>query len=174
MLFISSLAQFSRYAISSCSVSCLTFVFILELEEATFQQKMKYNISSEEFTEIDVYTCIQGPEVWCNNHHYVIFKTQVCDSIWPFGQILFDATDEEGERSIAALILESLLACPCDTRVPLAQNLLLIGGTALLPGIGTRLRFELNRLIGTTPKYAIFQGKLIRFLPKNFLLGSQP
>ncbi len=164
MLFISSLAPFSRYAISSCSVSCLTVAFILELEETTFQQKMKYNISNEEFTEIDVYSCIQGPEVWCSDYYYVICKTtQVFDSIWSLGQILFDATDEEGEQSIAALILESLLACPCDTRVPLAQNILLIGGTALLPGIATRLRYELNRLIGTTPKYAIFQGKLITF-----------
>lgn len=38
------------------------------------------------------------------------------------------------ETNVASLLLDALLACPVDIRKPLAENLVLIGGTCQLPG----------------------------------------
>ena len=38
------------------------------------------------------------------------------------------------ETYVASLMLDALLACPVDIRKPLAENLIIIGGTSQLPG----------------------------------------
>nr|XP_056707086.1 actin-related protein 10 [Euleptes europaea] len=65
-------------------------------------------------------------------------------------EILFEQDNEE--QSVATLILDSLLQCPIDTRKQLAENLVVIGGTAMLPGFLHRLMAEIRHLV-EKPKY---------------------
>lgn len=65
-------------------------------------------------------------------------------------EVLFEQDNEE--QSIATLVLDSILKCPIDMRKPLADNLVFIGGTSLLPGFSHRLLAELKLLL-TKPKY---------------------
>lgn len=64
--------------------------------------------------------------------------------------ILFDGDDEE--KSIATCLLDSLLKCPIDTRKPLAENIVLIGGTVMTPGFKHRLMQEIYCLL-QSPRY---------------------
>ncbi|XP_027558463.1 actin-related protein 10 [Neopelma chrysocephalum] len=65
-------------------------------------------------------------------------------------EILFEQDNEE--TSVATLILDSLVQCPIDTRKQLAENLVVIGGTAMLPGFLHRLMAEIRYLV-EKPKY---------------------
>nr|XP_020671569.1 actin-related protein 10 [Pogona vitticeps] len=65
-------------------------------------------------------------------------------------EILFEQDNEE--KSVATLILDSLVECPIDTRKQLAENLVVIGGTAMLPGFLHRLMAEIRYLV-EKPKY---------------------
>ncbi|NXN31626.1 ARP10 protein, partial [Nycticryphes semicollaris] len=65
-------------------------------------------------------------------------------------EILFEQDNEE--TSVATLILDSLIQCPIDTRKQLAENLVVIGGTAMLPGFLHRLMAEIRYLV-EKPKY---------------------
>ncbi|XP_059145787.1 actin-related protein 10-like [Physella acuta] len=60
-------------------------------------------------------------------------------------EVLFEQDNEE--TSIATLLLESLILCPIDTRIELANNVLVTGGTAMLPGFYHRLQLELANLL---------------------------
>lgn len=64
--------------------------------------------------------------------------------------ILFSG-DEEG-KSIATLILDSILKTPVDCRKPLAENIILAGGSVMAPGFESRLMAELKFLL-TTEQY---------------------
>ncbi|PNJ70530.1 ACTR10 isoform 8 [Pongo abelii] len=65
-------------------------------------------------------------------------------------EILFEQDNEE--QSVATLILDSLIQCPIDTRKQLAENLVVIGGTSMLPGFLHRLLAEIRYLV-EKPKY---------------------
>ncbi|KAM6462768.1 actin-related protein 10 [Liasis olivaceus] len=65
-------------------------------------------------------------------------------------EVLFVQDNEE--KSVATLILDSLMECPIDTRKQLAENLVVIGGTAMLPGFLHRLMAEIRHLV-EKPKY---------------------
>ncbi|TKC35042.1 hypothetical protein EI555_003262 [Monodon monoceros] len=65
-------------------------------------------------------------------------------------EILFEQDNEE--KSVATLILDSLMQCPIDTRKQLAENLVVIGGTPMLPGFLHRLLAEIRYLV-EKPKY---------------------
>lgn len=65
-------------------------------------------------------------------------------------EMLFEQDNEE--NSVATLILDSLIQCPIDTRKHLAENLVVIGGTAMLPGFMHRLMAEIKYLV-EKPKY---------------------
>ncbi|XP_044517967.1 actin-related protein 10 isoform X2 [Gracilinanus agilis] len=65
-------------------------------------------------------------------------------------EVLFEQDNEE--KSVATLILDSLIQCPIDTRKQLAENLVVIGGTAMLPGFLHRLMAEIRYLV-EKPKY---------------------
>ena len=56
--------------------------------------------------------------------------------------------DEEG-KSIATLILDSILKCPIDCRKTLAENIVLVGGGVMMPGFESRLMAELKHLLQT-------------------------
>jgi len=60
-------------------------------------------------------------------------------------ELLFERDSEE--TSVAMLILNSLVKCPVDTRRALADNIIITGGTAMLPGFRHRLMSELDDLI---------------------------
>lgn len=55
----------------------------------------------------------------------------------------------EGEagQGLPRLILEAALKCPIDARLPLLQNILLVGGGTLLPGLPARLEDEIWALM---------------------------
>ncbi|TKC52881.1 hypothetical protein EI555_003463, partial [Monodon monoceros] len=59
-------------------------------------------------------------------------------------EILFEQDNEE--KSVATLILDSLTQCPVDARKQLAENLVVIGGTSMLPGFLHRLLAEIRYL----------------------------
>jgi len=59
--------------------------------------------------------------------------------------------DQDG-MSVASMVLDSILACPVDCRRKLAANLVLVGGTTMMPGFKKRLNQELRNLL-TTEKY---------------------
>lgn len=61
--------------------------------------------------------------------------------------ILFEG-DEEG-KSIATLILDSILKCPIDCRKTLAENIVLVGGGVMMAGFESRLMAELKHLLQT-------------------------
>uniref|UniRef100_F7F7Z6 Actin related protein 10 n=1 Tax=Rattus norvegicus TaxID=10116 RepID=F7F7Z6_RAT len=80
-------------------------------------------------------------------------------------EILFEQDNEE--KSVATLILDSLLQCPVDTRKQLAENLVIIGGTSMLPGFLHRLLAEIRYLV-EKPKYKKTLGT------KNFRIHTPP
>ncbi|VDK21278.1 unnamed protein product [Taenia asiatica] len=59
-------------------------------------------------------------------------------------EILFTPDDADGV-TITTLFLDCLLMCPIDYRVSLAQNVVCIGGTTMLPGFVERLNEELQK-----------------------------
>lgn len=65
-------------------------------------------------------------------------------------EMLFEQDNEE--KSIATLLLDTLVKCPIDTRKVLSENVVIIGGTAMLPGFLHRLLAEIRSLV-EKPKY---------------------
>ncbi|ORX52226.1 actin-like ATPase domain-containing protein [Piromyces finnis] len=57
-------------------------------------------------------------------------------------EILFD--EERNEASVISLIIDSIKSTPTDIRKSLLQNILLIGGTSMLPGFCYRVSQELK------------------------------
>ncbi|RWS05431.1 actin-related protein 10-like protein, partial [Dinothrombium tinctorium] len=80
-------------------------------------------------------------------------------------EILFE--EFENEQSIATLILDALLRCPLDSRKILASNIVLVGGSCMLPGFKYRLMMELKHLVNH-PRYK----EKIFF--KSFLFHNPP
>ncbi|CAF0781542.1 unnamed protein product [Adineta steineri] len=64
-------------------------------------------------------------------------------------EILFEENIDG--KSIVTLILDTLLQAPIDLRQQLADNILIIGGTAIMPGFLHRFNAELNYLINQSP-----------------------
>uniref|UniRef100_A0A0K8TTD1 Putative actin 3 isoform n=1 Tax=Tabanus bromius TaxID=304241 RepID=A0A0K8TTD1_TABBR len=60
-------------------------------------------------------------------------------------EVLFP--EDNDNSGLAYLILDSILKCPLDMRRTLAENIFLIGGTAMIPGITARLKAELTALL---------------------------
>jgi len=67
-------------------------------------------------------------------------------------EVLWEMDNEE--KSVATIILDIICKAGVDMRVPLAENLLVIGGTASLLGFRHRLLAELNHLANHHPKYS--------------------
>ena len=71
-------------------------------------QKMRYDMTAEDYIDIDVHTCVYA------------------------GEDLFENDHDEGEASIAAAVLDALARSPIDARCPLAQNIRTLATTRLL------------------------------------------
>ncbi|KAG8930195.1 hypothetical protein FRC01_003164 [Tulasnella sp. 417] len=70
-------------------------------------------------------------------------------------EVLFEGGDID-ERSVAELILDSLLKVPVDLRKTLASSILVVGGTAMLPGFIQRLHTELIKTLESQPSPPAF------------------
>jgi actin-related protein 10 len=66
-------------------------------------------------------------------------------------QVLFEMYGYE--PNIPTLVLDALLKCPIDSRKMLAENLVIIGGTSMLPGFKNRLLRELQGLVQDVEPY---------------------
>jgi actin-related protein 10 len=60
-------------------------------------------------------------------------------------QVMFEIYGNEA--SIATMVLDALLKCPRDSRKLLASNLIVVGGTASLPGFKHRLLTDVQNLV---------------------------
>ncbi|XP_059490591.1 actin-related protein 10 [Neocloeon triangulifer] len=80
-------------------------------------------------------------------------------------EVLFELDNDL--MSIATMILDAILKCPVDTRVPLAENIVLIGGTSMALGLKARLQQELQDLL-VTPQY------IKKLALKTFCFHSPP
>lgn len=60
-------------------------------------------------------------------------------------EVLFPCDNDR--LGLPFIILDAILKCPVDARKDLAENILLIGGTASVPGLAARLRSELLKLL---------------------------
>ncbi|XP_065833341.1 actin-related protein 10-like [Oscarella lobularis] len=59
-------------------------------------------------------------------------------------EVLFKPNDDGEGESIVTTILDSIRKCPMDTRRALSNNIVVVGGTAMLPGFLARLQLELS------------------------------
>ncbi|CAF0869647.1 unnamed protein product [Rotaria sordida] len=109
--------------------------FISPFTRAQIYAKNKLD-SNETFKEASSINYPLGPETVI--HIPGIIREFACE-------VLFEQ-DIDG-KSIATLILDSLLQSSVDLRRQFADNILVIGGTAMMPGFLHRLNAELNYLV---------------------------
>ncbi|KAF8946903.1 hypothetical protein BGZ46_005670, partial [Entomortierella lignicola] len=67
-------------------------------------------------------------------------------------------TGDEDAQSLTDTILESILKSPSDLRRPLISSMLLIGGTAQLPNLQSRLLQEIKRSLQMNPRWKPLAG----------------
>ncbi|KAI9197307.1 actin family [Polychytrium aggregatum] len=100
-------------------------------------------------------------------YEYTVYKSETRpvhvtvdsnDKLWVPGwvrersaEVLFEG-DDDGV-SVANVILEAIIQCPRDIRMDLYRNVLLIGGTSMLPGFHQRLQEHIYRLLEESPRY---------------------
>ncbi|KNC46269.1 uncharacterized protein AMSG_02722 [Thecamonas trahens ATCC 50062] len=82
-------------------------------------------------------------------------------------EVLFHSNNAAEIVSLPELVLLTLVAAPMDVRGTLAQNIVVIGGSASLPGLHRRLGFELDALVSSDGRFrelAPLAGRF-RFVP---------
>uniref|UniRef100_A0A673WK78 Actin-related protein 10 n=1 Tax=Salmo trutta TaxID=8032 RepID=A0A673WK78_SALTR len=143
----------------SCVVSCpVRTCFVSDLKRGLKIQEAKFNLegTAERPTPPpDVDYPLDGEKI-------LHIKGPIRDSVM---EMLFEQDNEE--KSVATLVLDTLVKCPIDTRKALSENLVIIGGTAMLPGFLHRLLAEI-RLLVDKPKYRD------ALATKSFRLHSPP
>ncbi|KAK1222858.1 hypothetical protein PQX77_014280 [Marasmius sp. AFHP31] len=77
-------------------------------------------------------------------------------------EILFEPGDVD-EKSVAEVLLDALLKVPMDLRKTMASSILVLGGTAMIPGFISRLHTELLRAIQPPP-----------FVPRHAIRPDRP
>jgi actin-related protein 10 len=71
--------------------------------------------------------------------------------------------DNEDSFSIARSVVDSLRACSIDSRAALVKNVVLCGGTTMLPGFRRRLLDEVDLILGNDPLVRGLKSKLFLF-----------
>jgi len=71
--------------------------------------------------------------------------------------------DNEDSFSIARSVVDSLRACSIDSRAALVRNVVLCGGTTMLPGFRRRLLDEVDIILGSDPLVRGLKSKLFLF-----------
>uniref|UniRef100_A0A8C8IDX8 Actin related protein 10 n=2 Tax=Oncorhynchus TaxID=8016 RepID=A0A8C8IDX8_ONCTS len=143
------------FVLSCCPVRTC---FISDLQRGLKIQEAKFNLggTAERPTPPpDVDYPLDGEKI-------LHIKGPIRDSVM---EMLFEQDNEE--KSVASLVLDALVKCPIDTRKALSENLVIIGGTAMLPGFLHRLLAEI-RLLVEKPKYRD------ALATKSFRLHSPP
>jgi actin-related protein 10 len=64
-------------------------------------------------------------------------------------EMLFEQDNDR--MSVSTMVLDALLACPIDTRIELAENIVVVGGTSMIKGFKARLFQELKHLLKKEP-----------------------
>lgn len=113
--------------------------------------------------DIKVQTCFVGPKISVPENetrppsmvHSVDYPLDGGKLLRVEGQIREQAYDglfdgDEEEKSVATLLLDAIINSPIDTRKPLAESIVLIGGTVMAPGFKHRLLQELHSLLQST------------------------
>ncbi|KPP60284.1 actin-related protein 10-like [Scleropages formosus] len=117
--------------------------FVSDLQRGLKIQEAKFNLEGTAECPApppDVNYPLDGEKI-------IHIKGSIRDSVM---EMLFEQDNEE--KSVATLVLDALVKCPIDTRKVLAENLVVIGGTAMLPGFLHRLLAEI-RLLAEKPRY---------------------
>ncbi|KAJ3159888.1 Actin- protein 10, partial [Irineochytrium annulatum] len=99
---------------------------------------------------------------------YTIYKSEARKVEWRLGpgekvvipgwvreraaEVLFEG-DEDGD-SVASIALDAVLKCPPDIRAEIVQNILLVGGTSMLPGFQSRLMEHMAHILEERPAYS--------------------
>lgn len=120
-------------------------------------------LSETVLEDIKVRTCFVGPKISVPKNetrpasmvHSVDYPLDGGKLLRVEGQIREQAYDtlfegDEEEQSVATLLLDAIVNSPIDTRKPLAENIVLIGGTSMAPGFKHRLLQELHSLLQST------------------------
>ena len=66
-------------------------------------------------------------------------------------EVLFEMYGEE--HTLPTLVIDAILSCPVDCRRQLASNIVLVGGTVMLPGFKHRLFQEIKHLTTNSERY---------------------
>ncbi|KAJ3109358.1 hypothetical protein HDU96_007246 [Phlyctochytrium bullatum] len=116
---------------------------------------------------------------------YTIFRSEATPVVWRMSggervtvpgwvreraaEILFEG-DDDGE-SVASVALDAILKCPIDIRTELCENIVLAGGTAMLPGFQARLMEHLVQLLENNPQYSRIKrlAAKVKFLKTVFM-----
>lgn len=67
------------------------------------------------------------------------------------GQVFFEMCGEE--PTIATMVLDTITECPIDCRKSLIENIVIIGGSSMMPGFAHRLFHEMKKCIELIPHY---------------------
>jgi len=84
-------------------------------------------------------------------------RLRACDTL--FG-------DNENEYSLTKAIVECLAKCSIDARPHVISNVVLCGGTSMLPGLAHRFTQEVNASFGSEVNLKGLEGKMSLFAPK--------
>jgi len=71
--------------------------------------------------------------------------------------------DNEDSFNIARIVVDSLRACSIDARAALVRNVVVCGGTTMLPGFRRRLLDEVDLILGNDPLGRGLKSKLLLF-----------
>uniref|UniRef100_A0A669CSR0 Actin related protein 10 n=1 Tax=Oreochromis niloticus TaxID=8128 RepID=A0A669CSR0_ORENI len=137
-------ASFGYVTASGVLFPAVRTCFVSDLQRGLKIQEAKFNLdgtAERPAPPPDVDYPLDGEKI-------LHIKGSIRDSVM---EILFEQDNEE--KSVATLILDTLVKCPIDTRKVLSENLVVIGGTAMLPGFLHRLLAEI-RLLVEKPKYS--------------------
>lgn len=66
------------------------------------------------------------------------------------GQVFFEMC---GESTVATMILDTIAECPIDSRRSLGENVVIIGGSSMMPGFSHRLFHEVKKCMELIPQY---------------------
>lgn len=121
-------------------------------------------LTDEVIEDIKVQTCFvtkhsraqlyknNQPLQLCSDVMYPIHGCEVIKIPGLIREMAFEVffPDDNDRLGLPYIILDSILKCPVDTRRKLAENILLIGGTASTTGIISRLKEEILKLINSS------------------------
>ncbi|KAJ3329631.1 hypothetical protein HDU76_007528, partial [Blyttiomyces sp. JEL0837] len=115
-----------------------------------------------------IYSSIATPVLWRVSHsERILVPGWVRERA---AEVLFEG-DDDGE-SVASVVLETLMRCPRDVRKELMKSILLVGGTAMMPGFQDRLMEHLVQFLEDPKRKFVTVKRLatdIKFLKTIFM-----